>query len=232
MNKYQKELDFLRTEVCEQNGGVFNCEECIFKKYCMYYSYGETLQEAIEKANKYDEKETTFENSCNALFEKDLLCEAIKEKCQKLNKYYYNKYKIYLHNGYPCVSIAHNKFRIHRLLGEFIYGKIEKDYVIHHIDGNRLNNKKDNLQLISKSEHSSIHNKNKHYTPCLKAIKNARNKNFRSDITKEKCEELRKNGYTLEKMSIILCCSKNTISRRLGMKDYETKNNILDWGGE
>jgi hypothetical protein len=48
--------------------------------------------------------------------------------------------------------------KLHRLIYEAYYGQIPDGYHVHHIDGNKLNNRIDNLQLLSKSEHSSLHN--------------------------------------------------------------------------
>ena len=47
--------------------------------------------------------------------------------------------------------------------------------------------------------------------------------------SKEECEQLRKQGLTINQIAQKLNCSVNTINRRLGMKDYTTKNNVLDW---
>ena len=113
----------------------------------------ELLQELVDK------EKPIFENSCNAIFDENLLYKAIDWKCQNLNKYCHKKYKVYLYNNYPCISIAHQKIRIHQLLGEFIFGRIRKGYVIHHIDGNKLNNTKENLQYISNVLHTQIHHK-------------------------------------------------------------------------
>lgn len=183
-----------------------------------------TLQELIDKETP------SFENSCNAIFDEKLLYEAIDWKCQLLNKYCHKKYKVYLCNGYPCISIGHEKIKIHQLLGEYLFGKIRNGYVIHHKDGNKLNNRKENLQYISNVLHAQIHHKGKEYTPSIKAIKKARKTIYREEITKEKCEQLRKQGLTINQIAQKLNCCVNTINRRLGMKDYTTKNNVLDWG--
>jgi len=45
----------------------------------------------------------------------------------------------------------------HRMVWESINGDIPNGYVVHHIDGDRLNNKIENLQLMTISEHSSHH---------------------------------------------------------------------------
>lgn len=46
---------------------------------------------------------------------------------------------------------------IHRLVYEETYGIIPEGYVIHHIDENKLNNDISNLQMLTPSEHASIH---------------------------------------------------------------------------
>jgi hypothetical protein len=46
----------------------------------------------------------------------------------------------------------------HRLIMEKELGrKLSFNEVVHHIDGNRLNNKRENLELTSRSKHSSNH---------------------------------------------------------------------------
>lgn len=180
----------------------------------------DTLQELVDKGTPI------FYNDCNAIFDSLLLYQAIDWKCQNLNKYCFKKYKIYLHNGYPCISIGHEKIRVHQLLGEYLFGKIRNGYVIHHIDGNKLNNNKENLQYISSSLHSKIHNKGKDYKVCGLAIMKARKTNYREEITKELCQKLKNDGLTINEIAKKLNCGVNTVNRRLGMNDYKTK---LDW---
>lgn len=47
----------------------------------------------------------------------------------------------------------------HRLVWIKNNGEIPKGMVIHHIDGNKRNNDIHNLMLMSRSEHTSLHNK-------------------------------------------------------------------------
>lgn len=209
-NKYQNALNSL-------NPNYIGEQEYSWRKAT------EILQELVDKETP------KFGNSCNAIYDEKLLYEAIDLKCKKINKYCHKKYKVYLYNGYPCISISHEKYRIHQLLGELIFGKIRKGYVIHHIDGNRLNNNIENLQYLSHSCHSKIHNKGKQYTPCELAHKNAREVIYRKDITKENCQYLRSQGLTICQIAKKLNCGVNTIYRRLGMKDYKKK---LDWSEE
>lgn len=47
----------------------------------------------------------------------------------------------------------------HRLVAsKMIKRPLSSDEIVHHIDGNKLNNKPSNLQVVTKSEHWRIHN--------------------------------------------------------------------------
>lgn len=56
-----------------------------------------------------------------------------------------------------CSHNGRNKktVRIHRLVYETFVGDIPKGFHIHHIDGNRQNNRIDNLELVHPSDHAS-----------------------------------------------------------------------------
>ncbi len=49
----------------------------------------------------------------------------------------------------------------HRLIWEEHYGKIPEGYVIHHINGNKHDNRIENLSCISIKEHNQIHSKDR-----------------------------------------------------------------------
>lgn len=55
---------------------------------------------------------------------------------------------------------------LHRVVYNVSIGSVPDGCEIHHIDGNKFNNKIDNLVAISKDEHRKIHEKNN-----LKAVK-------------------------------------------------------------
>jgi len=64
-------------------------------------------------------------------------------------------------SGYIELTRGEHKYKSeHKLIMETKLGrKLKKEEVVHHIDGNKTNNNLDNLQLMTRSEHSSHHAK-------------------------------------------------------------------------
>lgn len=59
---------------------------------------------------------------------------------------------------YKEIYINKQKYREHRVIMEQLIGrKLKADEVVHHIDGDRHNNSPNNLQLMKKGEHTSLH---------------------------------------------------------------------------
>lgn len=66
--------------------------------------------------------------------------------------FYYDK-----SNGYMFTFIDGRKTFLHRYIWEIKKGEIPKGYIVHHKDGNKLNNKIRNLECISRSSHNKCH---------------------------------------------------------------------------
>jgi len=62
-----------------------------------------------------------------------------------------------LFEGYKYLPIDNQWVFEHRYLWEKANGPIPKDSVIHHINGNKLDNQLENLQLLNRSEHAALH---------------------------------------------------------------------------
>ncbi|MBU1092565.1 HNH endonuclease [Patescibacteria group bacterium] len=57
----------------------------------------------------------------------------------------------------------------HRLVAEKIIGRpLNKNEIVHHLDGNRLNNTVENIVILSRAEHARLHLKGKKRTQELK----------------------------------------------------------------
>lgn len=60
--------------------------------------------------------------------------------------------------GYWVGSVAPKKIkRMHIYVWEKHNGPVPKGYLVHHIDGNKGNNSIENLRLVTRGEHASIH---------------------------------------------------------------------------
>ena len=71
---------------------------------------------------------------------------------------------------YRALKIDGVRIDLHHHIMEQILGrKLAKDEVVHHIDGNKLNNDPSNLQVMTRAEHSRIHMLGSHNTEEAKA---------------------------------------------------------------
>lgn len=88
--------------------------------------------------------------------------------------------KISIINGRRCIR---SKWKIFRLVWIAFNGPIPKGYCIHHIDFDKTNDRLDNLQLMTNSEHTILHNKFRHNTLNYTWYNNKENnRRFKSDI--------------------------------------------------
>lgn len=159
-----------------------------------------------------------FINECDAIFNQDDLEAAIINKCSETNKSVKETYRITCREGYPCICIAHEHYRLHSLLGRYYYGECE---VVHHKDHNKLNASRNNLVPLTMREHSKEHNlvqfvPKEHLQGFGKRMAPIKRRN---DVTEENVRALRNQGLTINQIAEELNCGINTVNRRLGMKD-------------
>ena len=69
---------------------------------------------------------------------------------------------------HPCAS-TNGLVMEHRLVVEGLIGRfLESDESVHHINGNKTDNRPENLELMKFGEHTSLHNKSRKYPPRIK----------------------------------------------------------------
>lgn len=60
--------------------------------------------------------------------------------------------------GYIVIQSNFNRQFLHTLLAEMKLGrKLQEDEIVHHVDGNILNNHLDNLKVLTRGEHQKEH---------------------------------------------------------------------------
>lgn len=210
-------LQELSLERCEAFG--FDCGNCDKCEVTIAYDMAiKALEKQIPKKH--------FKNECECIVDYEMLYTAINNKCKSKNCYCHNEYRIVLRNNYPTVCINRKRYYVHILIGEFIYGRIRKGYVIHHKDKNKLNAMSDNLELMTNRKHIKFHGEERKGIDyrsengkrnSINAAVQARRRN---DVTTEKVRELKNKGLTINEIAEELNCGINTVNRRLGMKDY------------
>jgi hypothetical protein len=164
-----------------------------------------------------EQKKIYFNNRCNCIVDNDLLEKAIlwySKSPTTANK------KIFMYGRYPAVSIYYEKIHIHRLLYIFtIKNLIPNGYVVHHIDENRLNASISNLELITHSQHSSLHNGRKIFNKenCKISYSSLpRQRGIAKDnITYKQIWDLYREGYSINKISKELNYGWHQVNKRL-----------------
>lgn len=152
------------------------------------------------------QKTITLINDCGTIVDNEVLVKAIlwySDKPVSSIKH------IYMHGKYAAVSIIKEKIHIHRLIGLFLNGSKDCPDHFHHKNGNKMDNRVENIERISPREHLSLHNKGRDITEKQREAiikfnhsrKGTRQKARRVDVTPSMVYGLKKQGMTFNKIS-------------------------------
>jgi hypothetical protein len=71
-----------------------------------------------------------------------------------------------MHSRYRKMRVNGKEVNVHRFVMEQILGRpLDKLEFVHHINGNRYDNRPENLQLVTPKEHVSVHDQSYRQTP-------------------------------------------------------------------
>lgn len=125
----------------KKTGLFFECPRCKNKQYCTKSSF-----ELNKTGIKY----------CS------IRCKSEDMKEGKVDWCFKNEGKNKDRNIYPRKQINNVRMKEHRrIIQEHIGRKLHRSEHVHHINGNPLDNRIENLQIVSAQEHGKIHKKKK-----------------------------------------------------------------------
>lgn len=109
-----------------------------------------------------EQRKVKLVNCCNAIYAENELINAALWYSDKL---ICSTKKIVLRRDYPSICIYDKKISIHRLLMMYwLQEEIPDGYIVHHINENKLDARKENLALVPFTTHQHYHNAGKTLT--------------------------------------------------------------------
>lgn len=131
--------------------------------------------------------------------------------------------------GYYLGTVKENgkRQRLHRYIWEYYNGEIPKGYDIHHKDHNKDNNELDNLELITRSQHSKLHCQELTEEQKQKRRNNILNNAIPKAIEWHKSKEAKEFHKEHYKVSLALRQKEKFICENCG-KEYEAYKNRIN----
>lgn len=134
-----------------------------------------------------------------------------------------------IHNGYVRLSRGSDCGKLEHvaIMEQTIGRRIRKDEVVHHINGNRSDNRIENLQLMTRSEHCRIHTQERHERGlCYDISKETKmgEEHRCAKLTWKDVEYIRSSDKPTKELMQMFKVSKSVINKVKSFKSWRIKN--------
>ena len=133
-------------------------------------------------------------------------------------------------SGYYCLSLSGKKHYVHRVIATTFLGKMPNKIEVNHIDSNRLNNRIENLEWVTRTENVRhfMGNNDMRNVYIQRSIKTKRKMKEKKDAAKETVKYLYyAEGYSIRDISKIITLGKDVISTIVS--EIREEENIPSW---
>ena len=182
-----------------------------------------------------NQRKIEFINNCCAVVDYDELEKAILWYSCKPT---ISKKHIFMYGNYPAVSIGKDKIHIHRLMMMYwLDCKITREFLVQHIYENKLDCRKENLEVVLDSSKISKNGKGKTVSDKVRnrmiaynhTRKGTRQPFHREDISYLDIKKMLDKGYSLNKIAKTLRCGWSTVKARV--EDLKNNPELLEREG-
>ncbi len=118
--------------------------------------------------------------------------------------------------GHPLATGNAHRVLLHRhIVSEHLGRPLSKDEIVHHKDGNKLNNSIDNLEVMSQAEHAKIHiTKTGEHASCTKQCLNC-GVDYKGVASSSYCSRVCKDKHQIKNTEITKEVLQQLIDKRI-----------------
>jgi len=125
---------------------------------CFYVGHAEWMSNRIISKETRGKLSKAFKGRKLSEEQKRKISKSRKGKMRRSNHWKWKGGRI-MQNGYWVILVGANKYRTEQrlIMEEYLGRKLKRAEIVHHINGNKLDNRIANLKVMTRAEHAKLH---------------------------------------------------------------------------